>query len=214
MSIAPDCRNVEAYTSAFSCIYAASDATKTATSQQPDTTVLVTVLEGATTTITSTVRSNSTATTTTSACTPSSTRTGEIFVVGGLHDGQALAAASSGLAVVTTPGTGAQVIVTRAGGQPYLADNPALKMWISFQSSVGRLNFSQVSNPGTTWVAVVCSVRDATNKLSCRAGNLDVDTFYTIPTNGQVYMAGAAYLSTRTAPFTVIDLTDSKKTSC
>ncbi len=228
VSAAPDCPSLEAYSSACSCIWAASDATQTVTAQLPDTTVLVSetatvdvpststdwttntvtvsVTQGATTTVTSTISTGLVTTTTiTKTCpAPMPTETGQIAVVGGPWNGETLINTSP-LVVVTT-GQGFQAVVARAGGQPYLASNPAIKMWIIYQSSIGRVYFSNVANPGTTYTAVSCSVSDTTNVLSCRAGSLGVDTFFNVPTNGQLYMAAAAYLPTYASPHTVVSL--------
>ncbi len=145
-----------------------------------------------------------TTTTTTSTCpAPAPTETGELAVVGGPYNGQVLI--NNSPIVVVTTGKGLRAVVARAGGQPYLASDPGVKMWITYQQSLGRVYFASVANPGTTYTAVSCSVSGA-NVLSCQAGNLGVDTFFTVPTNGQIYMAGAAYLSTRTSPYDVISL--------
>lgn len=229
MSAAPECPNVEAYSSACSCIWAASDATRTVTVQASDTTILVTgtatvdvpststdwttntvtvtVLQGATTTVTSTISTGTVTTTTiTSTCpAPAPTETGELAIVGSPYNGQVFLNNNNNPIVVGTPGKGLKAVVARAGGQPYLASDPGVKMWITYQQSVGRVYFARVANPGSLWLAVSCSVSDA-NALSCKAGNLAVDTFFTQPTITQVYMAGAAYLSTRTTPYDVVSL--------
>ncbi|KAM7197433.1 hypothetical protein V8F20_006578 [Naviculisporaceae sp. PSN 640] len=235
VSIAPECPSLEAYSSACSCIYAASDATSTITYQLPDPTVIVTetitssavpststeystvstvtvtVLQSTVTkTLTSTINtgtSTTTTTTSTATCSLLPTETAQIIVVGGPHDGRVLGFSSTSAPLkAELPGTSAaaQVVVSRAGGQPYLASNPSIKMWITYQQGVGRLYFASVTNPGSVWYPVSCSVNNS-NVLSCRAGSLDVDTLWTVPTNFQLYLTNSAYLSTTTTPYSIVN---------
>ncbi|KAK0709956.1 hypothetical protein B0T26DRAFT_755084 [Lasiosphaeria miniovina] len=146
VAAATKCPSVEAYSSACSCIYAASDATQTFTSQQPDVTIwatetvtvgvpsvstnlvantdTVTVVVPATTTSTSTVntdaKTTTTATTTTTTTQPGAAVTQYLVINSGPHSGRYLINVGGKLKVnlASTSSTGAQALVIPAEGAP------------------------------------------------------------------------------------------------